>query len=274
MRKNLLIPAAVGFLLVAAFFAVLALAYPKPVEIRKGPNPNGYDDFLSASGMLASPQAAEAEPSQASVAQNVAALRLAREGLGKECVVNLNLASLTNQMITNIGNHLTEISKFKALGQAFIAEGKLAERSGKFDNAARSYLDTIHFGHECCRGGGMIIDLLVGLAIQSMGCHALEGTVSNLTLDATRTAIQDLQKINSRTQPLNEVFQSERTWSRKYARATYGWRGPIVTLFALKQTKTVQQRLTTKFQAQQAKNKLLLTKLAAHASELEDGHPK
>ena len=114
-----------------------------------------------------------------------------------------------------------------------------------------------------------MIDMLVGISCQAMGCRALEGIRVHLQAEDCRKIIHELEKIDSRAESTNEVIKRERRWSRE----NFGWRGRLVAFMVRQNLRQAEQRTAAKSQAQQIASQSLLIHLAAHAYELEKGRP-
>jgi len=169
----LLIPGA----LILAVTGLLIFDATRPLPpIQPLPAPNGYDDFVNA-GEMADNNTGDyyemkLEELRKLVARNSEALQTARTNLQEDCAVPL-------QFFPNWGGrHLPELANFKRLAQAFVAEGRLAEMENRPGDAAKSYLDAIRLGHKSAHGG-VLIDQLVGIAIEAMGTAGLQKLVNN-----------------------------------------------------------------------------------------------
>ena len=240
---------------------MLLLRSSHPTASSLLPNPNGYDDLVKA-GSMSLTQLSDPSPDElrALVAKNADALRLARAGLQKQCRVPVDFS------MNYMSNHLSDLTLFKQLGRAFVAEGKLAEQENRTGDAAPAYLDAVRLGHECSRGG-LIIDMLVGVACRSLGRQGLQGLLANLKAPECREVVHQLEDIDSKSESATEVASHERSWSRR----TFGWRGQLVRLITRQRLKQSEQKTIGKLQAQQRAERLLLISLAARAYELEKG---
>jgi hypothetical protein len=155
-RLRKLLPASAVIFLLAMltvlFFFVGRTPPPAPL-----PRPNGYDDFLKASevvtGNFRDFRELNRDSLGALVSTNAEALRLLRLGLTRQCMMPMDSA-LTNAGIDRLGG-------MKRLVQLLAAEGRLEEMEDRPGEAARSYLDAIHFGNEMSRGGFLITRLVV-----------------------------------------------------------------------------------------------------------------
>ncbi|MGA2030095.1 MAG: hypothetical protein ABSG87_08490, partial [Verrucomicrobiota bacterium] len=176
------------------------------------PNPNGYDDLVKAAQMLPTEipdyDQINQDELRAIVSANAGALSLVRSGLSNECRVPIQFSK------TYMGNHFNDLAGLKRLAQAFTAEGKLAEMENRPNDAAKSYLDTIHFGNESAHGG-VLIDELVGIAIEAIGTSRLTNLVDRLGAKSCRETAVALETLDAQRQTWNEVTQQEHAWSRR-----------------------------------------------------------
>jgi hypothetical protein len=249
---------------VLAVVALLTFTATKPAPLPPLPNPNGYTDLVKAAQMLAlvpdDYRTASAEELRGFISTNAAALQLARTGLGRECRVPLDYSATST-------NHLDELSLLKRLAIAFAAEGRLAEMDNRCADAAKSYLDIIHLATESARGGVMI-DQMLGTAIEAIGTSQLQKLVSQLDAPACRETAATLETLDAQRQSWDLVLQQEKEWS---LRAFPGLRNRIFAPITAKMTKPVEQRTGQKFKAQQTRTRQLLIGLAARSYELEKG---
>src|SRR4029077_9002226 len=175
-----------GFALFAAVLVAVAVVLtlrqpasaPPPL-----PQPNGYDDFLKASGLTAGDfsnyPVMTADELRPMVATNAEALRLVRIGLKRECRVPLTYSA------TNFQAHIPDLAGIKRLAQLLAAEGRLAELKQRPADAAESYLLTIRLGQASSRGG-LMIHCLVGIAVQAIGANPAEKLLPKLDAKTCR----------------------------------------------------------------------------------------
>jgi len=258
----LLVPAMVIIAVIGllVFDAVRPLPPMQPL-----PNPNGYADLAKAGAMASADtgNATEMKPNELRqlVAQDIEALQTARTALGNDCAVPLEFSE--NYM----SRHLTELAGYKRLAQAFVAEGRLAEMENRPGDAAKSYLDAVRLGNRSARGG-ILIDQLVGTAIEAMGTACLQKLVDQLDAKSCREAAATLETLDAQRQTWNEVMQQESAWSRRaYPGIKYRW-SELVMSSSLKKALQGGER---KFKKQQLMTRQLLVDLAARAYELENG---
>jgi hypothetical protein len=255
----------IGFSIVAALLVgvavILTLSQPAPPPL---PKPNGYDDFVKAGRMVTDDYADYGKMSEeglrAFVKKNAEALKLARAGLGRECRVPLDY-SVTNA-------HWVDLPLFKRLAHTFTAEGGLAELENRPGDAAESYLDTVRLGHASARGGVMI-DSLVGLAVESIGIAPLEKLTPNLDARQCREVASALETAESDRESADTILKEEHAW----AWHTFGLKEQIARLLMFMELHQNEQKCASRIQRQQTRTRLLLIQLAARAYELEKGEP-
>ena len=258
----LLLPAAVILAIVG--LSIFNATRPLP-PVRPLPNPNGYDALVKAGEMAAIETGdfseTKLEDLRAQTAKNYGALQAARIGLQEDCAVPL-------QFSLNVSRHLPELADCKRLAQAFVVEGELAEMENRPGDAVKSYLDAIRLGHKSARGG-VLIDQLVGTAIEAMGVSHLQKLVDQLDVKTCRETAATLETLDAQRQTWNEVVQQERAWSRRaYPGIKYRWTELVMS----SSLKKGLQKAGQKFNGQETKTRQLLVDLAARAYELENGH--
>jgi hypothetical protein len=255
-----------GFFIVAVLLVVAAAVFtfsqPAPPP-RPLPQPNGYDDFVKAGAMITDNASDYRSMNQvelrAFVTNNAEALKLVRTGLGRECRVPLDY-SATND--TNIRN----LSMLKRLAFCLTAEGRLAEMENRPADAAEAYLAVIRLGCAVSQGG-LIIDSLVDIAIESIGTSGMQRLVPTLDATQCREAATALEACEARRESTDTIVRQERAWARRI----WGFKGQIARLFTFKTLRRIEQKWMSKANAQQTRTRLLLIQFAARAYELEKG---
>jgi len=234
--------------------------------IKPLPNPNGYDDFVKAGQVVASNtfdfDKMNERKLQTLVNDNSNALQLVRSGLQTQCRVALDYSPDSSTL-------LDQLAGMKRLAQAFVAEGKLAEMENRPSAAAKSYLDAVHFGNESVRGG-VLINELVGVAIEAIATSHLTNLVEQLDAKSCRETAAILKALDSQRQTRNEFMQQENDWSR---RTFTGIRFEIVRLMTRKSLLPAQAAAERKLKQLQMRTRQLVINFAARAYELDKGHP-
>ena len=256
-----------GFFIVAVLLVVAALMFalsqppPAPPLL---PKPNGYDDLVQASRVLADNTSDYAAMSNGDlrtlVETNAEALKLAKTGLSRPCQVPLDYSAANPTYFTNLGG-------LKRLAQGLAAEGRLMELEGRPTDAAESYLTVIRLGVATSKGG-LLIDSLVGIAIEAIGTSYLEKLALTLNAKQCRQAAAVLETCEAGREPMPTVLARERTWSR---RAFRGFKWQIARLVTFKTLRQSEQRAVAKVNTLQTRERVLLIRLAARAYELEKG---
>lgn len=260
----LLIPTAV--ILAIAGLLIFQELQPLP-PIQPLPNPNGYDDLVKAGEMVSTNswnyEAMDEAQLRETVSANAEALSLVRAGLSNECRVPIQFS------LAYSGRHLSELVGLRRLAQAFMAEGKFAEKQGRFSDAAGFYLDLIRLGNDSARGG-VLIDAMVGLAIENMGLAGLQKITDRLDAKSCREAAATLETLDAQRQSWADILQQENAWSRR----TFNSLGyKIYRPLMAKMTKKAFQSAGQKFKKQQANTRQLMIDLAARAYELGKKQP-
>ena len=188
------------------------LILPKGQAVPVLPVPNGYDDLLKAAQLVVSDgrrsydDATDAEIADL-VTRNRSAIELARIGCERDCRVALE--PNRNYWI----NHGNVQNRFKLVARVFLAEGLLAERDGRTNDAAHSYLDGIRFAR-CSSRGGCIVDRLIGMNCENFVADRLGGLVQMLDARTCREFCKVLEALDADTEPWEATSQRNRIYLR------------------------------------------------------------
>jgi hypothetical protein len=266
-KAKIAVVAGVGILLAIGTTAiVVSKTEPLPL-IKSLPNPNGYDDLVKAATMVSGDNlnfnSKNLTQLHDMTVANAQALALARIGLGKECRVPLQFTQAYNE------KHLNDLAGMKRLAQAFITEGKMAELENRPNDAVESYLDTLHLANESSRGG-VLIDELVGVAIEGIGASQLTNLVHQLDAKSCRETAGDLEVLDTQRQTWDDVAQQENAWSR---RTFTGLRYAILRIVEKKSTDNMCAAVKLKKQKYPKMTRQLSIQFAARAYALDKGNP-
>lgn len=180
------------------------------------PNPNGFDYFVKAGGVLAgvwtnlSHQTLTASELRAFLSANQASLDLVREGLRHRSHTHMDYDA------TYIERIMTNQTVFRQCVRLLIGEGWLAELEGRPGTALDSYLDGMRLGQECSRGG-IIIERLVGVASEQRALAALRSLIPKLESSVARRALQSLQQLDASQESSSVNLEAESEWIRRAA---------------------------------------------------------
>ena len=252
-----------GFVLLAGWALLCRPGHVPPPEPL--PTPNGYADFVRAGTLVAENSGDYSTlplPAlRALVATHAAALRLVRAGLAKACRMPPYFLNATNSQ------HLDEVATFKRLAQAFSAECRLARLESRIPDAQAAALDCCHFGQKATTGGVMI-DALVGLAIEAIGLARLSELQNDLDAKCARQAAQALEALEARQESLDTIFARERRWMRA---GRFGEAGLLQQLMAAFTNRPADARIRLKAQRVARELRQTMLDCAARAYELDRG---
>ena len=175
------------------------------------PSPNGYDDLVLAVGMMKGEvpnqgriRGAKLDELRAWVASNAGALKVAREGLASPSRVPVDY----NQ---DLKLEFAHMNGCRGLARLFAAEGEVAVQEGRPADALRSFLDGLRLGRAAGRGG-LMVDMLAGLAIESQAIDGVGHVREGLPADAIRPAIAGLLEADKDRETFAEVRNTDDYW--------------------------------------------------------------
>jgi hypothetical protein len=260
--KALLVLVSISIVAITVFILIPPTGAPPPL-----PASNAYSNLVQAAHSIAIPagdfRKLNHEQLQALVASNSAALRLVRSNLEQMIQVPLEYSVDYNS------KHLADVSRFRGVAMAFLAEGQLAQMEKRPADAAKSCLDTFRLGVDCCRGG-VLIDALVGEAIEEMGTADLPKLVDQLDQKSCKEMAQQLEDLDHQKQSWEQTLKQERYWSHK----TFpGIQHQLASLMLFRITRSIEAKGEQKFKTDQMNTRKLMIHLAARAYYLENGHP-
>jgi len=267
--KTAVVVATAGVLLITATATLILISKtmaPLP-PLPTLPDHNGYADLVRAGGMVSTdtgnyPTADLAQLRTLAIT-NAGALALAKSALSVECRVPLQFTQ------AYIESHATDLTQIKQLAQAMVAAGRLTEKEGRNQDAAEAYLQVMHLGTEADRGG-VIIDGMVGIAVESLGAAQLQPLSAGLDAKSARATAAALEGIDRHRENWEEIIQQENNWSRRT------FTGVSYTMQRLMSRNTLNQVISTvqpKYLKQENKTRQLIIILAARAYTLDKGFP-
>lgn len=183
----------------------------KPKSRTALPDPNGYDYFLKAGEAQAgiwtnlSHHTLSESDLQAFLAANKVCLDLAREGLRHRGQSHWGYGT------NNLPRLFDELGRFRRIGRLLVAEGWLAQLEGKPVVASDCYLDAMRLGQECSRGG-LLVERLVGIAIEAQALDALKPLAPHLDVTGTMKLIEHLNQLDASHDSPTVTFAVEDDW--------------------------------------------------------------
>jgi hypothetical protein len=137
--------------------------------------------------------------------RNRAALESARYALSQRCAVPVRYEE------SFFSDHGDDVSHLRNLARAFRAEALLAASTGDYGAAALIGIDMLELGN-ATRRGGLLIDLLIGIAISGMALNTLRKIRTNLDHATRRTLMDDLQRIEEERESFADIVARDREW--------------------------------------------------------------
>jgi len=249
------------------FFVCLMLfwdAEPLP-PVWPLPHPNGYEDLVKAGKMITGEPENYEQMNQAQlgklIASNKEPLEFLQAALTNQCRVPLQFTQ------ADMDNLLNELAGFKRLAQLQAAQGRFEEMNNRPDEAATSYLEIVNLGLKSAQGGVML-NQLVGMAIEKVGTSSLQKIVNSLDTKSCRKTVVTLEVLDAQGQNWNDVLQQEHNWSR---RAFTGLRNELTRVISSRTIRKSEQDSEQAFKKNELKTHQLIIDLAARAYELDKG---
>lgn len=244
------------------------LAFP-PFVPPPLPQPNGYDDLLRAAEMLA-PRTGfydEMGPEElvAIVEHNRPALALVRGALDKGCAVPVDWSRDPAVSATD-PTLLDQASAMRQLARAFVADMRVNLANGQADETVVSGLAAFRLGKKCYRDG-LMIDYLVGLAVQGVAINEFRQLVAQ---DQTARAeiLRRLVPLLETGESAEEVIQRELGYIKSASRGYIGW---IVRLNFNQMMEASVEAARQAALRTTARQRLFVIHLALHAYRDEHG---
>ena len=170
----------------------------------------------------------------------------------------------------DIAPPLPPIQEMRELARAFLVEAAVAEREDRYADAARSSMDIVRIGR-LSGHGGLVVDSLVGVAIEAMGTNKLRDIRENLTADDCRGLVRRLEDLDTTREPASDVYQRDKVCSEH----VYGWPSRLYDVFhelaAYPDESSLLSPFSEAIDRSDARNRLLMTELAIRAYRLEHG---
>jgi hypothetical protein len=254
-------------------FITWKLLHLEPLPNVSLPDPNGLDDIVAAgkvfekSAILNADSGANPEEVLAAeIAKYAEAYARLRLGLSRECQVSAwpQDDDLDAALDLSMDNFILTRSAARAL----MHEGELARHQSRYGDAARSALDNVRMSHASIRGG-LLVDYLVGLAVEGIGNESLYRVLQHLSADQCREAIDALAELERSREPLDDVLHRDRIWEEH----AYGWFGRFCLVVNDIATPDAAARGTERLLHKRAiaTTGLLKLELALRACQLERG---
>ena len=261
--KTLLAGAAVLVIAVAAFL----LFRPNPT-VPPYPVPNGLDDLMhAASSIQALPGGSfDTDPKTPEerlslLASNAPALELVRTGLSREIRI-----PTTNDLTSSLA--LDQAAALKRVARLVAIESRSARDRGDATNALGSALTLFDLSNQGTKGG-LVIHGLVGVAIRSMACRAMEDVLGLENPTVCRMAAQSMFEKATNAPTAADYLASERQWRRTLPVGTQ--LGGHLEALMVGNVRKGEEKFIQRVNQQRQIEAVLLRDLAATAFRLEHG---
>lgn len=244
-------------------FVFLGSPSHKPTPM---PNPNGYDDFVKAGGMVTRPKGFGSnmtkEELSAFIATNEDALKLGRIGLSRQCRMP---DDYSRQYFERFWQESAGIG---ALARAYSAQARLAEMENRTNDAVDAYLASVELGEKSSHGG-FVAPKFVGIYCEEIGRQGLQSFTSNLPPGLCREVTAKLETVDAEEESFSEIW----THTKKVIRDASTLREKLKSWREFLTIGEFKRDSKSKFDANARERRKLMVTFAARAYELEKGKP-
>lgn len=251
--------------------AVLLLAFRVADRVaRRGaalpplPEPNAYDTLLAAAHSATQP------PSDIAGLSPDAIQRLVQTN--QSHLDQVHAAIRTNSGVplrteTSWGEkHTADLRQLKQLAVLLGLQSRAHHLQGRTNQAAAAMLDTVLLGQTLARGG-LLVDGLTALAIETVGAASLRSQVPQLDAATCRSLAQELAQHEQRREPPERILATEKAWSA----ASFGLVSRLGGLVLRKAETQRHAQFVSRYHDTTRNTRRLILALAARAVELETG---
>lgn len=138
---------------------------------------------------------------------NHAALESARDALSQHCRVPLRYDD------SFFAEHCEGYRHLRNLARAFRSEAEVAASCDEYDRAARAGIDVLELAN-AVRRGGLMTDLLVGIAVAGIGLNTLRRMRACFDRPTRYTLIESLLRLDSECEPFADIVARDEQWER------------------------------------------------------------
>ena len=190
--------------LLALVATALWIRRPQPL-----PNPNGYDRLLALAATVPAFELERVKTNQAQLAELVQS----QPQLLEEVLAAHQLPSVVPVQYSrdDLKGRMNAAGDLRRLEKAILARAILAELKQRTADGVTARLAGIELGQKGSRGG-LMIDFMVGSAIQMYGLAGLSNQVRNLDAETCQRALNSLRTLREEQEPLTQFERRERRW--------------------------------------------------------------
>jgi hypothetical protein len=204
-------------------FVAWKLLHPQPLPNITPVQPNGLDDIVAAAQVFeksvilnADSGSIPEEQLATEIAKQAEAYARLRLGLSRECQVSV--WPQNGDLMAALDSSMNNTMPIRSAARALMHEADLARLQGRYSDASEAAIDNIRLGQAIIQDG-LLLDYLVGIAIEGIGDQSLYQTLHHLDADQCREAIAALIDVERRREPLDAVMHRDRVWEEH----AYGW---------------------------------------------------
>ncbi len=226
---------------------------------------NGFADIEEAAlelyvGSAALGSSAESTSAQIKLGldQNTETLAAIRRGLSKRCMrePDYNFRGNWSSIKTTIG-------RMRIMARMLLAEGELAKREGRIDDAIVSYVDIIRLSH-ATQKGALMVDALVARAMESMALLGVSRIRDQLNPAQRRHLAKALSDLDHQREDHQTIYDRDVAWGR----VVFGWRGLLSE--TLEQS-SIEDALIWSLHRLETQTRLFIVEFAIEDYQLEHG---
>lgn len=173
------------------------------------PNPNGYDRLLELAANVPVFELDRVRTNPTRLTELVQSQpRLVTEVVAAN---QLPSAVPVRYSDSQLGGRMNAAADLRRLEKAIVAHALLAELERRPADGVTARLAGIQIGQNGTRGG-LMVDFMVGSAIQIYGLAGLSNQVRNLDADTCQRALNSLRTLRDAQEPLSQFERRERRW--------------------------------------------------------------
>jgi hypothetical protein len=251
-------------------FVFWKLLHPHPIPTFITPKPNGLADILAAGrDFVRSPilstavEPASTDELAAEIAKYAASYGRLRRGLSRP--IRARSWPREEEMMAAFDLSIDTMRHLRSAARGLMRDAELALQHGRLGDAARISLENFRLGQAITRDC-LLVDYLVGIAIEGIGQSTLYQAVSQLADEQCREMIDALLQIERDRKSLDAVMYRDRIWSEH----AFGWSGYFfVILNDIAQLSDVGKLPLQARHRTEAVTRLLIVELALRAFQLK-----
>lgn len=235
-------------------------------ELPVQPKPNGYEEIVSAARSIKPLPADFGELSSNQIRQvaeeNQPTLMKVRKSFEIDSGVTLEISKDWQD------RHDQELKELKRLAVAFGVESKAQWLNGHTNDTVRCNVDIFRLAHTM-RKGGILLDGINSLALETVGTAALQSMLPQLEATSCREAALTLEELQAKRERPEAIISTQKAWSA----LSFGLIARIGGILGRKADTKRFAQFTQRSQETARRTQRLMLRLAEHAYELELQQP-